>query len=234
MDFITLGKKRADGEWVLLKGPPHGLQAQRAYLEGIGVSDPTYSEARIIELGIGVKRIFYTPDEIVKITAGDKTIIYGANKPSSFAVRWSKNIPNTYYTGTLSTACAYTKGNNAGTYPIVPSGLTATDKYAIAFVAGTLTVSKAALTLTVANAQMVAGGAAPAFSFTGTGFVNDENATDLTGTAVYTVKDSLGETVADLTLAEPGTYTIHLSGITSENYEITIEAGTLTITENGS
>ena len=66
------------------------------------------------------------------------------------------------------------------------------------------------------------------------GFVNDENATDLTGTAVYTVKDSVGETVADLTLAEPGTYTIHLSGITSENYEITMEAGTLTITENGS
>ena len=234
MNFITLGKKRADGEWVLLKGPPHGLQAQRAYVDGIGVSDPTYSEARIIELGIGQKRIFYSADETVTVTASNKTIAYGANKPSSFAVTWSKNIPNTYYTGTLINTCSYSKGNPAGTYPIVPSGLTATDKYAIAFVAGTLTVSKVALTLTVANAQMVEGGAAPAFSFTGTGFVNDEDATDLTGSAVYTVKDSLGETVADLTLAEPGTYTIHLSGITSENYEITMEAGTLTITENGS
>lgn len=233
MNFITLGKKRADGDWVLLKGPPHGLQAQRAYVDGIGVSDPTYSEARIIELGIGVKRIFYTPDEIVKITAGDKTIIYGANKPSSFAVRWSKNISNTYYTGTLINTCSYSKGNPAGTYPIVPSGLTATDKYAIAFVAGTLTVSKAALTLTVANAQMVAGGADPEFSFTGAGFVNDEDATDLTGSAVYTVKNNLGETVADLTLAEPGTYSVHLSGITSDNYEITLVAGTLTITEQG-
>ena len=234
MDFITLGKKRADGDWVLLKGPPHGLQAQRAYLEGIGVSDPTYSEARIIELGIGQKRIFYSADETVTVTAANKTITYGANKPSSFAVTWSKNIPDTYYTGTLSIACAYTKGQNAGTYPITPSGLTATDKYAIVFVAGTLTVSKVALTLTVANAEMVYGASAPAFSFTGTGFVNNEDATDLTGSAVYTVKDSLGETVADLTLAEPGTYTIHLSGITSENYEITMEAGTLTITENGS
>lgn len=234
MDFITLGKKRDDGDWVLLKGPPHGLQAQRAYLEEIGVSDPTYSEARIIELGIGQKRIFYSADETVTVTASNKTIIYGANKPSSFAVTWSKNIPDTYYTGTLSTACAYTKGNTAGTYPITPSGLTATDKYAIAFVAGTLTVSKVALTLTVANAQMVEGGTAPEFSFTGTGFVNDEDATDLTGSAVYTFKDSLGEPVADLTLAEPGTYTIHLSGITSENYELTMVAGTLTITDNES
>ncbi|NCC61392.1 MAG: hypothetical protein EOM12_10720 [Verrucomicrobiae bacterium] len=231
MDFITLGKKRADGDWVLLKGPPHGLQAQRAYLEEIGVSDPTYCEARIIELGIGQKRIFYSADETVTVTASNKTITYGANKPSSFAVTWSKNISNTYYTGTLSTACAYTKGNNAGTYPITPSGLTATDKYAIAFVAGTLTVSKVALTLTVTDAQMVEGGAAPSFSFTGTGFVNDEDETDLSGSAVYTVKNALGETVADVTLAEPGTYTLHLSGITSENYEITMEAGTLTITE---
>jgi hypothetical protein len=234
MDFITLGKKRADGDWVLLKGPPHGLQAQRAYVDGIGVSDPTYSEARIIELGIGQKRIFYSADETVTVTASNKTIAYGANKPSSFAVTWSKNIPNTYYTGTLSTACAYTKGNNAGTYPITPSGLTATDKYAIAFVAGTLTVSKVALTLTVANAQMVAGGADPEFSFTGAGFVNGENATALTGTAVYTVKDEFGGPVVGLSLAEPGTYTIHLSGITSENYEITIEAGTLTITQSES
>ncbi|MFA6691489.1 MAG: MBG domain-containing protein [Saccharofermentanales bacterium] len=234
MDFITLGKKRADGDWVLLKGPPHGLQAQRAYVDGIGVSDPTYSEARIIELGIGQKRIFYSADETVTVTALNKTITYGANKPSSFAVTWSKNIPDTYYTGTLSTACAYTKGNNAGTYPIAPSGLTATDKYAIAFVAGTLTVSKVALTLTVANAQMVEGGAAPAFSFTGTGFVNDEDVTDLTGSAVYTVKNNLGETVADLTTAAPGEYEVHLSGVTSSNYELTRVAGTLTITENGS
>lgn len=234
MNFITLGKKRVDGEWVLLKGPPHGLQAQRAYLEGIGVSDPTYSEARIIELGIGQKRIFYAPDDTVRITASDKTIIYGANKPSSFAVTWSKNIPNTYYTGTLTNTCAYSKGNPVGTYPIIPSGLTATDKYAFSFVNGTLTVSKAALTLTVANAQMVEGGSAPEFSFSGTGFVNDEDATALGGSAVYTVKDELGETVADLSIATPGEYEVHLSGVTADNYELTIEAGTLTITENGS
>jgi len=234
MDFITLGKKRADGDWVLLKGPPHGLQAQRAYVDGIGVSDPTYSEARIIELGIGQKRIFYSADETVTVTASNKTITYGANKPSSFAVTWSKNISNTYYTGTLSTACAYTKGNNAGTYPITPSGLTATDKYAIAFVAGTLTVSKVALTLTVTDAEMVYGASAPSFAFTGVGYIAGEDATALGGSAVYTVKDSLGETVDDLALAEPGEYEVHLSGVTAANYELTMVAGTLTITENGS
>ncbi len=231
MNFITLGKKWADGGWVLLKGPPHGLQAQRAYLEGIGVSDPTYSEARIIELGIGIKRIFYTPDEIITITASDKTITYGSNKPSSFAVTWSKNIPDTYYTGTLSTACAYTKGNNAGTYPITPSGLTATDKYAIAFVAGTLTVSKVALTLTVTDAEMVYGASAPSFAFTGEGYIAGEDATALGGSAVYTVKDSLGETVADLSTAAPGEYEVHLSGVTAANYELTMVVGTLTVSK---
>ena len=231
MDFITLGKKRADGDWVLLKGPPHGLQAQRAYLEGIGVSDPTYSEARIIELGIGQKRIFYSADETVTVTAANKTITYGANKPSSFAVTWSKNIPDTYYTGTLSTACAYTKGQNAGTYPITPSGLTATDKYAIVFVAGTLTVSKVALTLTVTDAEMVYGDSTPSFAFTGAGYITGEDATDLTGSAVYTVKNSQGETVADLSTAAPGEYEVHLSGVTSSNYELTMVAGTLTVSK---
>jgi len=234
MNFITLGKRRSDGAWVLLMGPPHNLQAQRDFLTGIGLSDSTYSEARIIELGVGVKRIFYDSDETITITASDKTITYGANKPSSFAVTWSKSIPASYYTGTLKTTCDYSKGSNAGTYPIIPSGLTATDKYALAFVNGTLTVAKAELTLTVANAEMVEGGAAPEFSFTGTGFVNDEDATDLSGSAVYIVKDALGEIVADVTLAAPGTYSVHLSGITSDNYEITLVAGTLTITESGS
>ncbi len=232
--FITLAKKRADGEWTVLKGPETSLGAQKAYLTSIGISDPTYLQARIYQLANWVKRVDYLTDLPVTITAGGVQVKYGSVKPSGqFSATWSREVPNHMFTGSITYTCAYSKGAPPGTYEITPSGVTALDGVVFTFVKGILTVTKAELTLTVANAQMVEGEAAPAFSFTGTGFVNDEDETDLSGSAVYTVKNALGETVADVTLAEPGTYSVHLSGITSENYEITLVAGTLTITEQG-
>jgi filamentous hemagglutinin family protein len=76
-------------------------------------------------------------------------------------------------TGTLTFTGSSQGAINAGSYDITPSGLVA-DNYALNFLPGTLTVAKAALTLTGSDATREYGAADPAFSVTFSGFVNGE------------------------------------------------------------
>ena len=56
-----------------------------------------------------------------------------------------------------------------GTYTITPSGL-ASSNYSVAFVAGTLTVNPAALTVTANAASSIYGAPIPSFTYTLSGF----------------------------------------------------------------
>ena len=81
---------------------------------------------------------------------------------------------------------------------------------------------------------MTYGGTVPTYTYTGTGFVNGETASVLGGTASYTVKNSSGTAITISKTTNAGTYTITPSGLSSNNYNITYKAGTLTIgQENG-
>ena len=85
-------------------------------------------------------------------------------------------------------------------------------------------IGKATLTVT-ANNHTITYGAAPANGgVTYTGFVNDEDESDLTGTLGYAYNYSQYGDVGT------GTYTITPSGLSSSNYDITYENGTLTVT----
>ncbi|WP_145751707.1 MBG domain-containing protein [Nitrospirillum amazonense] len=115
--------------------------------------------------------------------------------------------------GTLTISGA---GTNAGSYTLTPSGLTSAN-YAITYVAGTLTVNRAPLTV-AANDVTITFGGAPAYSASYSGFVNGETAAVLGGSLVY----NGGGTAA-------GTYTITPGGLASGNYLISYVAGTLTV-----
>ena len=97
--------------------------------------------------------------------------------------------------------------------------------------AGSVTtkINKASLTITADNKTMTYGGTVPTYTYTGTGFVNGETASVLGGTASYTVKNSSGTAVTISKTTNAGTYTITPSGLSSNNYNITYKAGTLTI-----
>ena len=98
----------------------------------------------------------------------------------------------------------------------------------------TTKINKANLTITAANKTMTYGGTVPTYTYTGTGFVNGETASVLGGTASYTVKNSSGTAITISKTTNAGTYTITPSGLSSNNYNITYKAGTLTIgQENG-
>ncbi len=126
--------------------------------------------------------------------------------------------------GTLAYGGTAQGAVNAGTYAIGASGLTS-GNYAITYVDGSLLVNKAALTITASGASKVYDG--QAFSggngVTYAGFVNNEDASALGGTLLY------GGTAQGAVNA--GTYAIAASGLTSGNYAITFEAGSLVVAQ---
>ena len=90
----------------------------------------------------------------LSVTADDKSITYGDEAPaytetySGFVGGENKDV----LTGTLILSCTYAKGNDAGTYPITPSGLSSTN-YKITFVGGTLTVERKGLVRPTASVK---------------------------------------------------------------------------------
>ncbi len=80
------------------------------------------------------------------ITADDKEMIYGDEHPE-FTVSYDGFLgtdDNSVLLGTQGYSCSYAPGSYIGTYAITPKDVEA-DNYAITFVDGTLTVSKAAV-----------------------------------------------------------------------------------------
>ena len=140
-----------------------------------------------------------------------------------------------------------TTGVNAGTHDI-----TATyDKegnYAVTFEGngsqegdntwGKLTIGQATLTVTVQDASITYGDALDAdalFTVKYSGFVNNEGnengstLSDLKGTVVYTTENKVGGAAYAQGDAAGSEYTISASGLTSSNYTIVFEEGTLTV-----
>ena len=114
--------------------------------------------------------------------------------------------------------------NVASNYTVIPSGLSSTN-YVITYVNGTLTINKAALTITAKAASKTydkipyVGGNGVDY----TGFITGDNATNsITGTVVYGGTSQNAVNVAN-------NYTIIPSGLSASNYEITYANGTLAI-----
>ena len=88
------------------------------------------------------------------ITANDTAMIYGDDAPA-FTVRYDGFLgtdDNSVLLGTQGYSCSYAPGSYIGTYAITPKDVTAYD-YAITFVDGTLTVNKAHVYVSDAEAQ---------------------------------------------------------------------------------
>jgi gliding motility-associated-like protein len=107
------------------------------------------------------------------------------------------------------------------TYPITASGATSPN-YTISYIAGTLTVTPAELTVTAANASKIYGAANPSFSVTYNGFVGADNAANLT------IQPTISTT--GITNSPVNTYPITVNGAASNNYTISYVEGTLTVT----
>ena len=156
------------------------------------------------------------------ITADNQSSTYGSAIPTLTATfSGFVNGDNTSSLTTLPTlSTTATSASPANTYPITATGAV-DNNYTISYVAGTLTIGKAALTITADNQSSTYGQALPALTVTYSGFVNGDTQASLTTAAT-------ASTTA--TAASPsGSYTITPGGAVDNNYTISYVAGTLTI-----
>jgi hypothetical protein len=159
------------------------------------------------------------------VTAADAHKVYGQADPA-FAVSYGGFVNGDglgSLGGTLSIGTPATAASPVGTYAIIPGGLTSTN-YTLAFVDGTLTVTRAPLTVTAHDASRVYGQANPAFADTLTGFVNGDTVGAVSGTASL----STAATAA----SDVGRYVITAARGTlgAANYTFAFTDGTLAIT----
>ena len=88
-------------------------------------------------------------------TADDKSVIYGDDAPEYTVTYegWQGEDDADVLSGTIAYACEYAPTSNVGEYDIIPSGVSNPD-YAITFVNGKVTVSKAVVKVAGAEAQI--------------------------------------------------------------------------------
>ena len=111
--------------------------------------------------------------------------------------------------------------SKVGKYDIVASGAVS-DKYEISYIPGTLTITKAPLSISAGNYTKKQGDAMPVFKASYAGFKNGENESVLTKQPVFSC-------VANEASA-PAEYAVTISGADAENYDISYEQGVLTVT----
>jgi hypothetical protein len=163
---------------------------------------------------------------ILTITANSASKTYGTLATFSGTAFTETGLANgDTITGVTETSTGAPAAATAGSYDIVASAATGTglDDYTIRYVNGTLTVNKAALTVTADNESKVYGGADPSLTYTVSGTLyNGDTATVVNGVTLSTATGSA---------ATAGTHTITVSGGTAANYAITDVNGTLTVAQ---
>jgi len=159
------------------------------------------------------------------ITAQNKSKVYGAALPALSAsyVGFVNGDDTNNLTTQVTLSTTATASSPIGTYPITASGAVGTN-YSISYVAGTLTVTTASITVTVDDKSKAFGAALPTFTATYTGFVLSQGTNDLLGLATLS-------TTATST-SDVGTYPITASSATATNYTFSYVDGSLTITQS--
>jgi hypothetical protein len=155
------------------------------------------------------------------ITAQNKSKVYGATVPQLTAAYSGFVNGDTVSSldSSVSLGTSATSSSPVNTYPITASGA-ADANYSITHVNGTLTVTRAPLTIRADDKSKTYGAANPALTATYTGFVNGDTPASLdVPVSLSTVPASSGV----------GTHPINASGAADANYTITHLAGTLTI-----
>ena len=155
--------------------------------------------------------------DAVTLTARSYTREYGEANPS-----FGYDVTNgSIASGTPTISCAATKTSPAGTYDIIIAKGSVSNS-SVNLVKGTLTITKAPLTISAGSYTKQEGEANPTFTPTFSGFKNGETSNVLTKQPIV----SCTATAA----SAPGTYPVTVSGAGALNYSITYQNGSLTVT----
>ena len=158
-----------------------------------------------------------------KVTGGHDAVVTAM----SYSLEYGDTNPSLEFTvsgeglnGTPDISCDATTASKPGQYTIEIDKGTVTNKD-VTFVNGTLTITKAPLTITAKSYNIRQGEALPKYEITYSGFKNGETNKVL--------KTQPKVTCSAKANSKPGTYDIIVSGATADNYEISYVKGTLRI-----
>ena len=164
----------------------------------------------------------------ITVTADSFTREYGEADPTELTAA----ITGDFYgrdTGKITYTVSRAEGTNAGTYAITPSGEKEQSNYLVTYAPGTLTIDKAKLVITAADASRPYGTDEAAYDYTVSGLK--------AGDTKESLADELGVTYtsdAGITSDAGGNYVITPEGAADiTNYTVTYAPGKLTVTESG-
>ena len=162
-------------------------------------------------------RLIVYDADAVAIIAKSYTREYGEENPV-----FEYTVEGAELEGEPDIYCAATATSPAGQYDIIVSQGTVTN-YNVTYVAGTLTIGLAPLTIAAGTYTKKQGEAMPEFTLTYTGFKNGE-------TEDVLITKPTVSTPATVDSA-PGTYPVNVSGGEAQNYYITCYGGLLQVIE---
>lgn len=147
----------------------------------------------------------------------------------SYTIEYGEPLPSLEYevtNGTITAgapvlSCTAPEVPAAGVYDIVIAEGTVTNS-SLNLINGSLIVNPAPLTVSAGSYTMMCGDALPTFTPTLTGFKNGENQ------SVLAQQPTVSTTATSN--SRPGTYLVNVGGAQADNYAITYQGGTLTIT----
>ena len=211
------GFKNNETEDVLTKKPVITTTVTESSAPGSYPVTVSGAEAQNYDISYQPGTLTVTEADAVIITAKSYSRVYGDNNPT-----FEYEVQGAQLDGVPEITCEAVKNSPVGTYAIVVKQGTVKN-YNVSFANGTLTVTKAPLTISAGNYTKKQGDAMPAFKASYTGFKNNETEDALTKQPVIT-------TTATESSA-PGSYPVTVSGAEAQNYDISYQPGTLTVTE---
>ncbi|MEI6456389.1 MAG: MBG domain-containing protein, partial [bacterium] len=183
-------------------------------ITGAGIGNYTLTQPTGLKANITAKPITITAN-------GGQSKIYGETDPTPFTYTF---VPALIGSDVITGLMGRVAGENAGTFAFTLGTMTAGPNYSLVVSASpTFTITPKALTITADNKSKCFDGSVYSGGYTVTysGFVTGEGPWVLGGALLFSG--------SAITATIPGTYDILPSGLTSGNYTITYQSGTLTI-----
>ncbi len=212
------GFKNGETQDVLTKKPTLTTTATSSSAPGTYDVIVSGAEAQNYEITYEKGTLTISEADPVTVTAKSYTRAYGDANPT-----FEYEVSGATLVGVPEITCEATATSPVGTYPIVVKKGSVTN-YNVTYVAGTLTITKAPLTIKAGTYTKKQGEKNPEFTLTYEGFKNNETKAVLTKQP--TVSCNATESSA------PGEYPVIVSGAEAQNYAITYVNGTLIVESN--
>lgn len=219
-----------DGTWAWVNADTVPSASVKSYKVKFTPNDTTNYADVTVDATVNVSK------KKVTITAEDKNITFGDPSPA-LTLKYdgftgADNINSISTTGSISTSTDYSKGSNAGTYPIK---ITVTDyeseNYQFETVNGTVNVSKRNITVKPNDDKITFGDTKPSYDVSDIKIVNGElygsdTLASLNSDAKFSVTTDYAQTLEG---GSVGTYVITVSASDTTNYKFSTEKAILTV-----